>query len=307
MNERGECRSIRRVLLDGPDFQRLPERARWAFVALKLNAGPTGIDVLYPDALAPQLARQTGMPVRAVRLALDALEAGGWIRREANLVWIVGHLKHDPHMSSKDRKHRMAVQRAIASMPRLELVRGFVAEHPDWFPATESAENSVAWALPDGGATTKKALPRPTEGPYQGPSKHKTETERETETETRTKRTTSRARQKTPPRAGGLPPRDSWLGPASRVWQARFGAGSVNFGKFGRILKQLHEAHSPATIAEHLQRYLERTDAQYASLPRFAETFAEYGPTDPNALVDEWGVLTPYGEKVTRPPGLKIA
>lgn len=167
-SERGEYRSIRRVLLDGPDFQKLPERARWLFVALKLTAGPTGIDVWYLDAMTPQLSAQTGIPRPAIPKALDTLEAAGWIRREANLLWIVGHLEHDPHMKPNDVKHRKAVQRHVASLPRLALVREFVQAQLAWFPASEGPSCNLGWAI---------------EGPSKAPRSTDNETEDETEDE----------------------------------------------------------------------------------------------------------------------------
>lgn len=104
------------------------------------------------------------------------------------------------------------------------------------------------------------------------------------------------------------PAKDSWLLPASRIWEARFGAGTFPWGESGKALKPLHRAgHEPGIIAEHLGRYLQRTDTQFVSMPRFAKTFAEYAAIDPGALVDEFGVLTALGEKETRPAGLKIA
>ena len=119
----------------------------------------------------------------------------------------------------------------------------------------------------------------------------------------RTEKTTTPAAAKKPPRADG----GNWLLPASRVWEARFGAGSFDFGKTGKHLKRLKTHHPPAEIAEHLKRYLDKTDAQYVSVPRFVDTFGQYASIDPNALVDEYGCLTPLGEKETRPAGLRVA
>lgn len=95
--------------------------------------------------------------------------------------------------------------------------------------------------------------------------------------------------------------------PASRVWEARFGEGSFPWGEFGKHCKALAKAHTPPVIADHLRRYLAKTDTQYVSPARFAKTFGEYAPVDANAIVDEFGCFTEYGEKVTRPAGLKLA
>lgn len=160
MSERGEYRAIRRVLLDGPDFQKLSERARWIFVVLKINLGPAGIDVFYPEALVAQLAAQSGAPAEGVRAAMDELEAHGWVAREANVVWIKGQLKNDPHVKQADKKHCKAIQRHVSGLPRLAIVAAFMLEHRGWFRDD---------TRPDGG---------PPEGlawAFQGPLKHKPE------------------------------------------------------------------------------------------------------------------------------------
>lgn len=102
------------------------------------------------------------------------------------------------------------------------------------------------------------------------------------------------------------PPRPSWMLPSSRIWEATFGAGSFPWPEFGRHAKPLKEHHPPALIADRLARYLKRTETQYVSIPRFVKTFAQYAPVDANALVDEFGCLTPFGEQETT-KGLRIA
>ena len=166
MSDRGEYRAIRRVLLDGPDFQRLPERARWVFVALKLNIGPAGIEVWYPAELVARLSAQTGVSAGGIQDALNTLEAGGWIRREGNVVWIVGQLANDPHVKQSDPKHRKMLQRHIAGMPRLDIVGDFVKAHTGWFtidgtPIGAPSEG-LAWAFegPSEGHRSTKNKPK---------------------------------------------------------------------------------------------------------------------------------------------------
>lgn len=180
--ERGAYRAVKVVLLDGPDFQQLPERARWVFVALKLSFGPTGIEMHYPEALAHELAARTGADVGDVKDALDVLEAAGWIRREANVVWIVGQLQHDPHMTATDKKHRASVWRHVAGLPRLAIVGEFVAAHPEWFLASEDgraleAAPADVLALVDRRPSEgpPKALPRASEAPKTEDREPKTE------------------------------------------------------------------------------------------------------------------------------------
>ena len=200
MADRGNYRAIARVLLDGPDFQELPERANHAFLILKIMFGPSGIEVHYPEALAHEVAEKTRMPLDAAREALDVLEQGGWIMRERNLVWIVGQLEFDPHMAVDDRKHRESVWRHIAGLPRLELVRRFVHHYRAWFD-----ELHTTWKSNTKDGEHKKGDPRvvegapealrqllsrpiagPTQGPDIGPDQGLPKAHRSTETETET-------------------------------------------------------------------------------------------------------------------------
>ena len=174
MADRGTYRAIKVVLLDGPDFQQLPERARHLFQTLKLTFGPTGIEVRYPGALEVELSAKTGIPLEAVPGPLDTLKERGWIDREGNVIWIVGQLEHDPHMSWDDEKHRKSIWRHLQGLPRLEIVGEFVRHYRQWFEAGESvtAKNSpkpldpapvdlLHWL----DAPPSKAHGRPTEGP----------------------------------------------------------------------------------------------------------------------------------------------
>lgn len=151
MSERGEYRAIRRVLLDGPDFQKLSERARWIFVVLKINLGPAGIDVVYPDALTVQLSAQSGAGAAQIIAALEELEAAKWIAREANVLWIKGQLANDPHFRQSDDKHRKGIQRHVGGLPRLGIVREYVMTLRSWFtidgtPIGDPSEG-LAWAF----------------------------------------------------------------------------------------------------------------------------------------------------------------
>lgn len=143
MADRGAYRSIKVVLQDGPDFQRLTERARHTFLTLKMAFGPSGIEVRYFEALACEVAEKTGMPVEAARVSLQELERTGWTRRERNVVWIVGQLDHDPGLTATNENHRKSVQSHVNGLPRLSIVRRFVECHSGYFPPLE-------YTLPDG-------------------------------------------------------------------------------------------------------------------------------------------------------------
>lgn len=152
--------------MDGPDYQDLPERARHLFLVLKLSFGPAGLEVHYPEALAHELAAKSGMPTEAVKAALDTLEAAGWIRRERNMIWIVGQLKHEPSLELTNGNHRKSIQRHVAGLPRLALVRAFIEKYAEWFEGIDSptdgypmASEGVSDGIPIGTAITEDRIP----------------------------------------------------------------------------------------------------------------------------------------------------
>lgn len=146
MAERGSYRAVKVVLLDGPDYQDLGERPRHLFLVLKLSFGPSGIEVHYPEALAHELAAKTGMPLDAVKDSLDVLEGGGWIRRERNVTWIVGQLEHEPALEPTNANHRKSIQRHVAGLPRLAIVRAFIEAHPSYFEDAEGVTDGLPMA-----------------------------------------------------------------------------------------------------------------------------------------------------------------
>lgn len=151
MSDRGEYRAIRRVLLDGPDFQRLSKDERWTFVALKLNLGPSGIEVWYPAELVARLSAQTGISAGGIQGALNTLEQEGWIVREANVVWISGQLAYEPNVKQANPKHRTMIQNHVAGLPRLRIVARFIRDHLMWFTndgsPTGTPSDGLKWAF----------------------------------------------------------------------------------------------------------------------------------------------------------------
>lgn len=147
MSERGNYRSISCSLLAGKDFRKLPERVRWVFVVLKMNFNFTGIDTWYPDELRARIANESGASEEDVETSFDVLERTGWMKREDNVVWLVGHINHDPHMKPSDPKHRKAAQRVLAGLPRSAIVEGYLKAHPEWFPKPERSPMGLAWAF----------------------------------------------------------------------------------------------------------------------------------------------------------------
>lgn len=178
MAERGEYRSISRSLLSGKDFRRLPERPRWIFTVLKMNSGMVGLDTWYEAELYSRLSEESGATIDQVKLALDVLEHEDWIRREDNVVWVVGHLAHDPHMVSGNPKHRKSVQRHVAGLPRLKIVRDFIAQNADWFPKSEAIAMGIEWV-----SNGKRRVNRKPRLPSDSHSNHDNDNEDEKENE----------------------------------------------------------------------------------------------------------------------------
>jgi hypothetical protein len=146
MSERGEYASIPKVLLDGPDFQRLPMTARFLFVSMCLSFNGLGIEVRYPDALVAELGAQTGATPDQVRLNLDILEHEHWIRREGNIIWLIGRLDHSGLTAANVKKHVPHVRKVVLGLPRLAIVRDFVAKYRAWFEDEEGKViDSLSW------------------------------------------------------------------------------------------------------------------------------------------------------------------
>lgn len=137
MSERGQYRSVSTSLISGKDFRKLPERARWVFVVLKMNTGMAGIETWYHDEMVARVSSETGASAMQVCAAFNTLENAGWIKREDNVLWLVDHLTYDPHALVTNSKHRKSVQRHVAGMPHMAIVRAFIEHHAGWFPVAE--------------------------------------------------------------------------------------------------------------------------------------------------------------------------
>lgn len=159
MEKRGEYRGIARVLLDGPDYQKLPERARHIFLDLKISFGPAGIEVVYPEALRAELTAKSGMPSKAVDQALAQLE-GDWIQIDGNLVWIIGQLRFDPHMKVSNANHRQSIQGHIRGLPRRPIVTEFIRYYRPWFENAPDLLSPLGNAIPN---AMGDAMPNATE------------------------------------------------------------------------------------------------------------------------------------------------
>lgn len=145
-HDRGDYRAIRVGLINGPDYQRLTANQRLVLLTLKITFNSAGIEVHYPEALAHQLAAQTGLTVDQVRLSVERLEHDGLLACEGNVVWIPDQLEAG-NLSRNNPKHRAAVRNMVAGLPRLSIVGNFIRQSDSWFKEQEKPSNGFQWAF----------------------------------------------------------------------------------------------------------------------------------------------------------------
>jgi hypothetical protein len=241
MSERGSYRAITAALFDGKDFQTLTPTARLVFLALKVGFGPAGIEVHYPESLLWQLSHQTGFTPDECAEALVELETAEsqWIRREANVVWIVGQLTYEPSLVRANPKHRKAISQHVKGLPRIALVRAFVTHYAVWF---------------DDPDTLSKGYPEGTELPRHYTTLPKTEVvadaTRRSARAVRPARPSSPAALPSPP----APPRDNWVGRLVDLWQGE--VGRIAPGRLGEQLKASVTTHGVATIDRAMRSFI---------------------------------------------------
>lgn len=89
------------------------------------------------------------------------------------------------------------------------------------------------------------------------------------------------------------------LGPYLDLHREFFPGSTPPLGRYGAAFKKLEAEHGRAETLVRWRRCLER-DAKYATPERLGTYWSEYANVNP-PIVDEWGCLTEYGERVTRP------
>lgn len=122
-DRRGVNRGLFSALFDDPDYQRLPAEARLVLLTARLSkqAGPGVIFRYYPEVLA----RQTGLSLRRVALAVQALIQDRWVEVEDGVLWVRNGLRWDPNIRLSDPKHRLGVARSLLDLPRADIVLRF--------------------------------------------------------------------------------------------------------------------------------------------------------------------------------------
>ena len=120
---RGLYRGIYAAMLDDPDFQTLSPQARHVLLTLRLCSQNNAACLfrLYPAVVMAQ----TGYSQIVVERALDELVRDRWIEREQMLLWIRNGLRFDPTVRIADSKHRVHIERAVATYGPLEIVARF--------------------------------------------------------------------------------------------------------------------------------------------------------------------------------------
>lgn len=301
--ERGTSTPIPRVLLDGPDFQRLPPIARHVFLTLKVSFGPSGIETQYADALVATLAARTGWAAGEVAVALDQIERGAWIEREANVLWITKQLAFHPSMVLANPNHRLSIQGHITGLPRLPIVRRFIEAYRPWFtevpdvldgyPASTPVALTLVSSDPDG-ITNPIAI-----------TETKTQTETQNETETSCP---SDARETGPdlsllafaefwglyPRRKGTNSRQA----AEKCWRARVKEGESPDVMLDGVKQYAAHCMAEGKIGTPFVMQASRflgPDKHYLDIDAFS---TDDGPNPPIVLPDGSG-FTEYGELMT--------
>lgn len=128
MASRGTFRAIHGALLDDPDFQTLSSQARHTLLTARLCPQNTIASIFrwYSELLC----RQTGYAWRVLDRALRELAErpsveAPWIVYDKATLWIRNGLRYDPTVSLADSKHRIAIERAVAALPKTETVLKF--------------------------------------------------------------------------------------------------------------------------------------------------------------------------------------
>jgi len=125
VSHRGVYRSVYSALLDDIDFQNLSPSSRLLFFTLRLGkqSGPAAIFRYYPAVLA----QQTGLRSSQITRSLKQLRDTRWIEYDPEhfVVWVRNALRYDPTMNLAHVKQRLGVERALAELPRCQIVLNF--------------------------------------------------------------------------------------------------------------------------------------------------------------------------------------
>lgn len=165
MSRRGPYRSVYASLVDDPDYQQLSPPARHCLLTMRLSkeAGPACIWRYYPETIA----RQTGLTIEQVTAALQELVHAGWIALDSHVLWIINGLRYDPTVSVIHAKHRIAIGKALDSLPRgSEITSRFCDYYEITKPSYQNGHSLSIPSAPLGSPipNTEVPIPIPTQG-----------------------------------------------------------------------------------------------------------------------------------------------
>jgi uncharacterized phage protein (TIGR02220 family) len=152
MNKKGSYRATYSVLLDDPDFRKLPADARHIFHVLKLSRlnNIANIFICGKGELMT-VAEQTGISIERVEEGIKELARGLWIYYQPPILWIRNGLKFDPLFVDTNENHKKSVSKALGSLPKSDLIIKFCQYYSLSFPEgySEEAITRISEGYPD--------------------------------------------------------------------------------------------------------------------------------------------------------------
>lgn len=124
-DDKGYYRPIYTAIWDDEDFRTFDTNTKLVFFNLRVNrfGNFPCIYVCYLDTVASQ----TGLPLKAVKRAIDTLCDRQWIAYQYPIVWVIKALKNDPNWSPNNQKQVKGVVDIIKSLPKSEIVAKFIS------------------------------------------------------------------------------------------------------------------------------------------------------------------------------------
>jgi hypothetical protein len=288
VSDRGEYASIPKVLPNGPDYQRLPANARFIFMTLCLTFNGLGIEIRYPEALIAELAAQTGLTADALRLNLDILEHENWIKREGNIVWLIGRLDHSGLTVANAKKHVPHVRKVVAGLPRLGIVREYVLRNRAWFEDEDGKLiDSLSWV----GAKLSKAYRKPIDRVSKGIDSLSIANRLPTDSQ---ELPNNFPNQDVGTASGDADP-NNWVADGYTIWTAKVGA--TTHARLGKALSALEKQHGWPVVRAALVEYVETPSTRPKKLEWFAEDVVRWIAESKEPLVADGGVLTAKGRR----------
>lgn len=321
MSERGEYRSIPVVLVRGRDYRALSPAAKLTFLTLKLELGPSGLDV-YDLELLPKYTGHTSAECAA---ACQELREKGWIDFDDVVVWIIRGLEFGGALSVTNSKHRKGLLTHVIGLPTLPVVGKFIAAHREWFDDPDSL--SRRFPIPQDSppiAYPKATDSLPIQGEVRGSRYEGEEEGKKDEEEERSAAavaaTGARGEMDTPSGSGtekrltqgsvvtDAQPKDlstsgdptpsgqrsskargsqcpQWLVPYRTAWEEAFEGDTFDLRDGIAALHHHHIQNGPGEVMRRLRIYLEAhtplAERRYASIKSFGRRFNEFNQARP--------------------------